>query len=594
MTQWVMVADLERCVGCQTCTAACRHANATSPAVQWRKVLDIESGSYPNVSRTFVPTGCQHCADPPCMHVCPSTATRRRADGIVTIDYDICIGCAYCDVACPYQARFKIDAPHFAYGGTALQNEIEREDPRRIGVAQKCTYCSDRIDFGLANGLTPGTDDAATPACVNSCIADALHFGDIDDSNSNVSRLLREQRHFRMHEELGTEPGFYYLYGKADEVPSPRSCGERVGASGGTPRRLRRGDPVASSRGEGLSPANQSSFRGTRALRPSPASPLSRLGTLSPLRGERELSPSLRTKGVAPWHQQHWDWKAAGNFICGGAGTGLFAFAAILGTSFWVGWAALGLVALGLFLVLLKIGRPLRFILVLRQPQRSWMAREAWIAAFFFPLGALAIWLDSRALMLAAAILALCFLFSQAMILYECKGIPAWRARGIVPLTIATGLAEGAGLYLIAAAAIPPREPMTQLASLAVVILAAIRAWSWKSYLGGLRTEGAPERSIAVLENFERPFLFLGLALPIVLIIIAWIISSVALCALAAFFAVGAGAALKFVLVTRAGYNQGFAVPHIPARGIASGISLGGVKPGWAIASGDNEVRPGG
>ena len=110
MTRWAMVADLERCVGCQTCTAACRHANATSPAVQWRKVLDIEAGSFPNVSRTYVPVGCQHCADPPCMHVCPSTATRQRTDGLVTIDYDICIGCAYCDVACPYQARFKIDA----------------------------------------------------------------------------------------------------------------------------------------------------------------------------------------------------------------------------------------------------------------------------------------------------------------------------------------------------------------------------------------------------------------------------------------------------------------------------------------------------
>ena len=71
MTRWVMLADLERCVGCQTCTAACKHTNATSPAVQWRKVLDIEAGSYPTVSRTYVPVGCQHCEDPPCMHVCP-------------------------------------------------------------------------------------------------------------------------------------------------------------------------------------------------------------------------------------------------------------------------------------------------------------------------------------------------------------------------------------------------------------------------------------------------------------------------------------------------------------------------------------------
>ena len=221
MTRWAMVADLERCVGCQTCTAACRHANATSPAVQWRKVIDIEAGSYPNVNRTFVPVGCQHCADPPCMHVCPSTATRQRADGIVTIDYDICIGCAYCDVACPYQARFKITKEDFAYGDEGMQNEIEREDHARLGVAQKCTFCSDRIDFGIENGLAPGSDPRATPACVNACIADALHFGDLDDPNSNVSKLLQQHKSFRMHAELGTEPGFHYLYDKAAAAAAP-------------------------------------------------------------------------------------------------------------------------------------------------------------------------------------------------------------------------------------------------------------------------------------------------------------------------------------------------------------------------------------
>src|SRR3974390_620242 len=224
MTRWAMVADLERCVGCQTCTAACRHANATSPAVQWRKVLDVEAGSFPNVHRTFVPVGCQHCADPPCMHVCPSTATRQRPDGIVTIDYNICIGCAYCDVACPYQARSKVDGPRFAYGAAALSSEVERDDPRRYGVAQKCTFCSDRIDFGLENGLVPGIDPRATPACVNACIADALHFGDLDDPDSNVSRLLQEQKSFRMHAELGTQPGFHYVYGKRNDGEIPEGA----------------------------------------------------------------------------------------------------------------------------------------------------------------------------------------------------------------------------------------------------------------------------------------------------------------------------------------------------------------------------------
>ena len=268
MTRWAMVADLERCVGCQTCTAACRHANATSPAVQWRKVLDIEAGAFPNVNRTFVPVGCQHCADPPCMHVCPSTATRKRADGIVTIDYDICIGCAYCDVACPYQARFKITKEDFAYDAGAMQNEIEREVSERLGVAQKCTFCSDRIDFGIENDITPGTDPRATPACVNACIADALQFGDVDDPDSNVSKLIKSHKSFRMHAELKTDPGFYYLYDKAEAEPAPPS----------TPH-----------------------VSDTQAGR-------------------------LRTHGVEPWHQKHWDWKASGNFIFGGAGAGLFVF----------------------------------------------------------------------------------------------------------------------------------------------------------------------------------------------------------------------------------------------------------------------------
>ena len=212
MSRYVMVADLRRCVGCQTCTAACKHTNATAPGVQWRKVLDMEVGEYPDVRRVFVPVGCQHCANPPCMHVCPSTATGKREDGLVTIDYDLCIGCGYCAVACPYQARYKVSEPAKAYGGKQMDHEAAREDLKRIGVAQKCTFCSDRIDFGLENGLTPGVDPEATPACVNSCIANALIFGDAEDENSNVAKLLRGHKTFQMHEELGTDPGFYYLW----------------------------------------------------------------------------------------------------------------------------------------------------------------------------------------------------------------------------------------------------------------------------------------------------------------------------------------------------------------------------------------------
>jgi len=206
-----MVADLRRCVGCQTCTAACKHANATPPGVQWRRVLDVEVGEYPDVQRAFVPVGCQHCDEPPCRDVCPTTATKKRADGIVTIDYDLCIGCSYCMVACPYQARYKTERATFAYG-KPMQSEAKRHSDERLSVATKCTFCVDRIDDGLANGKRPGVDPEATPACVNSCISGALAFGDADDPESNVSKLLHENRSFRMHEELGTGPNFHYLW----------------------------------------------------------------------------------------------------------------------------------------------------------------------------------------------------------------------------------------------------------------------------------------------------------------------------------------------------------------------------------------------
>ena len=531
MTRWAMIADLERCVGCQTCTAACKHANATSPAVQWRKVLDIEAGSYPAVSRTYVPVGCQHCDDPPCMHVCPSTATRKRADGIVTIDYDICIGCAYCDVACPYQARFKVSAADFAYGaGHQMKNEAEREDAARIGVAQKCTFCSDRIDFGLENGLTPGVDPRATPACANACIASALHFGDADDPSSNVSKLLQQHKHFRMHEEIGTGPAFYYLY-------------EHSGLSARDRDREEPSAPAAPSR--------------------------------------------IRTRGVEPWHQQHWDWKAAGNFLTGGVGPGLFVDTAIaaatVGPSVLLGLLAMALVGLGLLLVMMKIGRPLRAISVLRQPQRSWMSREAWVAIFFFPAALAAVWTGMTMLWLAAVVLALGFLLCQAMILREAKGIPAWREPRIVPLIVATGLAEGAGVFLAACVVLPAVAPLARSAALVTVVLAAARALAWVAYRSALARAGAPTKALAVLDDY-RPWLLIGgLVVPLVGVVAGTLVDSLSepFFLVAGVAAAAAGLGFKFLLITRAGYNQGFALPHTPVRG--TGQPGPAVKPGWTL-----------
>lgn len=214
MTRYAMAIDLRRCVGCQTCTAACKNANATPPGVQWRRVLDLESGEFPDVRRSFVPVGCMHCANPPCETVCPTTATRKRADGVVTIDYEMCIGCANCIMACPYDARSIVHEAGFAYGA-AMDSERKTFDPTRNGVATKCTFCRERLDAAAQNGLTPGIDPEVTPACVNSCIAGAMVFGDLEDLQSPLNRLLAGTEHFRMHEELGTEPGVYYVWNGA-------------------------------------------------------------------------------------------------------------------------------------------------------------------------------------------------------------------------------------------------------------------------------------------------------------------------------------------------------------------------------------------
>ena len=144
--RWGMVIDVNRCVGCQTCTAACKHENDTTPGVQWRRVLDVESGTFPDVERLFLVVGCQHCAEPPCVPVCPTGATRQRADGLVTMDYDLCIGCAACAVACPYQARTIVHEPGWYFGRDTAQ-ERHTAHPERTGVAQKCTFCVDKVEY---------------------------------------------------------------------------------------------------------------------------------------------------------------------------------------------------------------------------------------------------------------------------------------------------------------------------------------------------------------------------------------------------------------------------------------------------------------
>ncbi len=528
MTRWAIVADLNRCVGCQTCTAACKHANATLPGIQWRKVLDVEAGEYPDVRRAFVPVGCMHCEDPPCLDVCPTTATGKRDDGIVTIDYDLCIGCAYCAVACPYQARSRVDRPTAAYGRKAMQHETRRSDPDRIGVAQKCTFCVERIDYGLASGLTPGADPEATPACVGSCIASALHFGDAHDPDSNVSKLLEENRYFRMHEDLATGPGLYYLWDKVRNEDWPQEAAVMVAEPAGM-------------------------------------------------------------AAVGPVQQKSWDWRAAANFIFGGTGSGLVVAssgAALGGLSVTLpALGALALVALGLLCVWLEIGRRWRFINVYLHARRSWMTREAIAAVPLMGLGFAAVFTGSAVLLLSGALCALAFLYCQARILQAAKGIPAWRHPLVVPLIAATGLAEGLGMFAIYAALTGVEGSILNGVALAILAVIGLRYLAWRAYRRALGLQGAPTATFKVLDGSWLglslgPQLLSAGAVLTGLMLGGWVLAFMT--AAASLVVVATGWAFKYTLITRAAFNQGYAVERMPSRG--AGASAPGIKPGWMLS----------
>ena len=210
LPRWGMVIDLRRCVGCQTCTIACKQEHGLPPGTAWRFVTDVELGEYPDVRRLFLPMQCMQCAEPPCVPVCPTGASRRREDGIVWVEYDACVGCGYCAVACPYHARHLIRDAR-GYFAAPTPAEAAQARPARHGVMTKCTFCKERLDEGAARGLQPGRDPDATPMCAVACIAGAIVFGDLDDPGSRVSRLVAAGGARPLMPECGTQPNVFYV-----------------------------------------------------------------------------------------------------------------------------------------------------------------------------------------------------------------------------------------------------------------------------------------------------------------------------------------------------------------------------------------------
>lgn len=262
--------------------------------------------------------------------------------------------------------------------------------------------------------------------------------------------------------------------------------------------------------------------------------------------------------GPDPWQQTHWDWRAAGNFMGGGAGAGLVLLATLSGAPAAAVLAGLALIGAGLACVWLEIGRPLRALHVFFNPQTSWMTREGIVATLLMPIGlaSVVLWPD---LGVVAALLALAFVYCQGRILRASRGIPAWREPRVVPFVVATGLAEGGALLLLA----PPSQRAPWLPGLVAALL-LVRIALWAAYRQRLAA-----RAQAALAAPGRALVWGGTALPLALIALAAAgVAAGASLALAGAAAAASGAWVKFALVTRAGFNQGFALARLPVRGV--------------------------
>jgi phenylacetyl-CoA:acceptor oxidoreductase 27-kDa subunit len=214
--RWGMVVNLSRCTRCHACVAACRIEHFLPLRITWPRLIAWEMETPKGLEVTTVPVRCNQCKEAPCVEVCPAQATKRRPDGIVWVDQNKCVGCRYCVIACPYQNRTFLskdkDPGYFpGYERTRFEEKGRKLYPHQTGTTEKCNFCLERIDAGLARGLKPGQDRDATPACVNTCQARALTFGDLEDPHSEVSKLIRDKAGFQLHHEYGTDPSVYYI-----------------------------------------------------------------------------------------------------------------------------------------------------------------------------------------------------------------------------------------------------------------------------------------------------------------------------------------------------------------------------------------------
>lgn len=376
------VIDNRKCIGCHACSTACKSENEVPLGVYRTWVKYVETGVYPDVRRHFQVTRCNHCANPPCVRICPVTAMYQRADGIVEFDPRICIGCKACMQACPYDAIYIDPQTH---------------------TAAKCHYCSHRVELGLE------------PACVVVCPEHAIIAGDMDDPDSEISRVLAAHKVTVRKPEQGTAPKLFYIEGN-DWALHPTAT-ERAPASflwadviplHAKPNGHATAHTPATQAANPLYPGAVKTAHSGVAIRTPQAQGVPSGGPIHIGGGrmaEHMVQVAYNAQHKIPWH-----WPVPAYLVTKGIGAGLFL---ILGLAFGLlmlpfhaltavvgGLTALLFIALTTGLLVYDLERPERFLSILHRPQwRSWLTRGAFILVGFSVIGGLWWLLETGALL---------------------------------------------------------------------------------------------------------------------------------------------------------------------------------------------------
>lgn len=461
------VIDNRKCIGCHACSTACKSENEVPLGVYRTWVKTVETGAYPHTRRHFQVTRCNHCANPPCVRICPTEAMYQRDDGIVEFDSSVCIGCKACMQACPYDAIYI--------------------DPE-TDTAAKCHYCAHRTDIGLE------------PACVVVCPEHAIIAGDINDPDSEISRLLAREKVTVRKPEQGTAPKVFYIDG--NEATLHPTATERV------PQSFMWADTIplhASDNGHDVD------RNGHGSPRPTPVRPRNQPGPAEqsirapqtqgrpwagPIQfGQGRMAEHMVQVSYNAQHHIPWHWPVPAYLVTKSLGAGLFmllglgwglnlvpfdATTAIVG-----GFLSLLLIGITTGLLVYDLEKPERFLYILLRPQwKSWLARGAVIligfsviAGLWWLLETLAffglfqelsasarpflLWLGLPFALFSAIYTA--FLFAQA------EGRDLWQSPLLPFHLLVQAIMVGSGLLLALDLFIVPRE-MASAAAIAFVV----------------------------------------------------------------------------------------------------------------------------